>query len=863
MRHSAALPQDSLGNVAVYNPDLLSKEELVAYFVARRPLLTRMLEDIGRAGSAQHHLLIGTRGMGKTTLLKRIRYAVEDDPELSAKWFPLTFPEEQYNVGTLSDLYLNCVDALSDALEAHGKLAEAKDLDAKVGAISELEEGARSREALGLLLNGAERLGKGFVLLLDNIDILLDRIKDQSWAFRELLSKEDRLLVIGASASHPEETYSYGASFYDFFKVHELRGLPEKEAREMMLHLSDARGTSHVRQVIERDRARLRTLHTLSGGNPRTLVLLYFLLSQSAEGNARTDLERLLDQITPLYKAKIEVLAPQAQKVLDAVAAHWHPVTAAQAAERARMDVGAVSSQLTRLLKEGIVEKTATPSGTKTAYQVAERLLNIWYLMRQSRRLKQRLVWLVEFLRMFYGHQELPEEARGHLWRRTSHDEDWKRVRHAEYGFALAEALGKGPLSRALTSASVREMVQTSGVRKRLEELLDLEGEDSEFKPMVHKHREAVELREKVLGTKVDNWGWNAQTFADLLGSSLRLSLEQKQGCAELLESLDGELIEGLEAMLQAEVQQWYRGLRASDLVDGVLRALRDGYMQAHNDVEGAYEAAEVFRLPALPLIPIVFKLKKEFREALLQQALKLSNESGGCAWGWNEIGVLLNTRQRDVEAESAFRKAIAIDPEYAAPWHNLGAVLHKGFKRDAEAEDAFRMAVQLAPTVYRFWADFAWNLYVSNRADSEAEDAARRAVELNPNAIDATHILACILLRRGKWEEAFGLLKRFILEADPDCLERPWTSILRLFGECVRAGKTAEAIALLDYIGYGERWLPLRAALLAFIEGRSSLLAIAPELRAPAEGILTELEALGHSMPEKAPKSGSKVKAK
>lgn len=39
------------------------------------------------------------------------------------------------------------------------------------------------------------------------------------------------------------------------------------------------------------------------------------------------------------------------------------------------------------------------------------------------------------------------------------------------------------------------------------------------------------------------------------------------------------------------------------------------------------------------------------------------------------------------MEAESAYRKAIAIDPEYAAPWHNLGVVLHKGFKRDAEAD--------------------------------------------------------------------------------------------------------------------------------------------------------------------------------
>src|SRR5437879_3581955 len=102
--------QEPLRGVAIYNPGLLSKQELIGLWVARQPLLELLLEDLRRVGPedhAQHHLLIGQRGMGKTMLLRRLRYAIEDDAQLDREWLPLVFPEEQYNVVRLSDLYAN------------------------------------------------------------------------------------------------------------------------------------------------------------------------------------------------------------------------------------------------------------------------------------------------------------------------------------------------------------------------------------------------------------------------------------------------------------------------------------------------------------------------------------------------------------------------------------------------------------------------------------------------------------------------------------------------------------------------------------------------------------------------------------
>ncbi len=173
------LDQYPLRDTAIYNPHLLSKEELIGLFAVRRQLLERLLEDLSRCTpceTPQQHLLVAQRGMGKTMLLRRLQFAIEDDPELDAVWLPLTFPEEQYNVGGLSDLWLNCIDALGDALDRLGRGAEAERLDSQVETLSTLDEEPRARETLALLTQTASELGKRLVLLIDNIDLILERI---------------------------------------------------------------------------------------------------------------------------------------------------------------------------------------------------------------------------------------------------------------------------------------------------------------------------------------------------------------------------------------------------------------------------------------------------------------------------------------------------------------------------------------------------------------------------------------------------------------------------------------------------------------------------------------------------------------
>ncbi len=369
----------------------------------------------------------------------------------------------------LSDFWANCLDALSDMLDAQGREAEAATIDEAVSRLP-AEEWQRASVALDLLTHWAERADKG--LLLDNTGLVLERLSASHWTLREALSQHKRLVVIGAAPTPIVATYEYHGAFYDFFQVHEWRGLSMDETREVLLSLTALHHTPHVAAIVDQDPRRLHALRDLTGGNPRVLVVLSQVLAQTQDGSAISELEQILDLHTPYYKAIFESLSTQAQQLVDAMCLHWHPLTAATlvALPSVRLETNTVSAQLDRLTRDGVVEKAPTPAGEKLLYQVAERFFNIWYLMRASRRLRRELIWLVNFLTAFYAPPEL--HARAQCFLRSA-----PIPRRAEMAFAYAQTVKEPALRQALEYESLRSMLRERQQRRqRLDTWLDFEG---------------------------------------------------------------------------------------------------------------------------------------------------------------------------------------------------------------------------------------------------------------------------------------------------------------------------------------------------------------------------------------------------
>ncbi len=408
-------------DLAIYNPSRLSDENFLMGFVARQRITERILDRLRQIqpdSLAQHRLIVGQRGMGKTSLLRRLAIEVQRDPFLSVVLLPLTFREEQYNIHSLHVLWCNCLDSLGDYFEASNQIEKAGDLDRDV---ADLERtGTRDgHAAFELFRSWFKREGRRPLLLIDNLDIVFGLLsKDDEWSLRRVLQQAGGIVVIGASTSALEVAFNPTAAFYEFFQVDVLERLDLEEVKACLGQLASRRGQAGqvVQELMAKDPARIQVLHDLTGGNPRTLVMLYLVL-EATEDDLMVDLERLLDQATPLYKARVEKLALQARVVFDAVALNWDPVTAADLAAACTLEINTVSTQLDRLVRDGVVEKTSLSTTRRTGFQVNERFFNIWYLMRHGpRRQRQRLKWLVEMLRRLYTPTAPEDRAQAQIY---------------------------------------------------------------------------------------------------------------------------------------------------------------------------------------------------------------------------------------------------------------------------------------------------------------------------------------------------------------------------------------------------------------------------------------------------------------
>ena len=178
---------NTLPGISVYNQSRLDDDNFVANFVARTNELEQLLDELramAHSGESRHAIIVGSRGMGKSTLLRRLAIAVNRDKELSEAFMPLPFREEQYNVISLDAFWRNCGEALAEWCEQTGKDKLARELDRAV-ASSEWRSAEKSEAAF---LRYCKQFGRRPVLLLDNLDIILDGLSEKdNWTLRRTL----------------------------------------------------------------------------------------------------------------------------------------------------------------------------------------------------------------------------------------------------------------------------------------------------------------------------------------------------------------------------------------------------------------------------------------------------------------------------------------------------------------------------------------------------------------------------------------------------------------------------------------------------------------------------------------------------
>ncbi len=414
-----------------YTPDEIPEDEFLNRFVVRHEVFEEIFEELKEADYSvpnQHYIMTGQRGQGKTTLLRKLKLEVEKDKKLSKFLLPVKFSEEQYRVRQLCRFWEEVADYLEIHYESlfNGLLAEVEehidDEDYPVKCFSYLEKKLKKSK-------------KKLLILVDNIDEFLAKIKpEEQHQLREILLTSSSFIIVGGSTKMFEQQYDYSKPFYEFFKIIRLEELSFDESIALLRVLGDEEQSKKIDEIVAQTPQRIETLRRVTGGVPRTMVMLFDIFVED-NGNAFDDLLKILDEVTPLYKDRMDDLPPVLQEIVDTIALNWDGMSTKEIAKKTRMESKVVSAQMKQLEKYQIVDSDAV--GKNKIYIIKERFFNIWYLMRYGRKKERtRVEWLVKFLLSWYSPKELEDKAKS-FRNRLVHGE----ALNESYVYVMGEAL--------------------------------------------------------------------------------------------------------------------------------------------------------------------------------------------------------------------------------------------------------------------------------------------------------------------------------------------------------------------------------------------------------------------------------------
>lgn len=821
----------SLWSPLASTPALLSRDELRALMVGRMSQLRALQGALAEGGG--HALVVGAPGVGKSLLLARFALSVLDEPELASRWQPLTLPPTLLNVTGAAGLGVSALLTLADREEERGRAASAEALRAEVSGGATESGGRLSWE----LLRGWCRVeGRGLVIVVDDLDQLAERMQDGGKALRQILAEPGPLRLIGSARRSLSAEAEGAHPLAGALREVALPAMTEEESRELLARLAGPRSARGVLELLS-DPGASRALITLSDGLPSALIQLFEALYLASSAELPVIMDRWLDRSTAVNALRLDGLAHQAQQLVGGLAALSDPCTAAELAAQVGLDVNAVSSQLSRLVRQGVVEKVMLPDSGRTGFQIADRRFSLWLQHRSAPLGRRRVQHLASFLALLAGAEAVDPRANRALpaaW-------DLRPSRSADLDCGALSLTVDGAGEEGVGSDAATGWGRLGDLRKNT----------------LRHYAEAEDAYNRALA--IDGglaWVWNnlgnlmrgAMLRPDEAESAYRSALHRHPGLAlgwlnlgNLLAAEADRPEEAEEALRRALSLQQGRAEAWASLGELLGRVGRDAEAAEalHEALSRDPSRAAWWRGAAI----LAERLGDHANaEQAWREAVKRAPED---AAAWTGLGRCQGRRGAGLAAEKALRKAIVLQPNRPEPWRALGELLSGVDSRLNEAESALRQAVvRTAEPAASAGHDLAlaWFLLTTERGVEEAERRAAALAISHPAAAGPVAVLFGARVRRGALEEAEGPLRRLL--AGPG----PWTesvlaALLAWISEAAAGGRAAALAEALAESGMDLSWRPLYEALLARAGEGTRLLRLAPELRAPSAQLLARMK--------------------
>ena len=465
--------------------------------------------------------------------------------------------------------------------------------------------------------------------------LLGDQISEaDAWVLRHTLINEPRIMLLASATARFKAIENADRAMFELFKQHQPEAFGRAGCRAIWTATTGE---------VPRD-GRIRPIQILTGGNPRLLVITALFGADLSFHELMEELTRLVDEHTEYFKSHLDDLAPVERKVFLSLAEIWDPATARQVSEAARLEVSATSSLLGRLVDRGAV-CVARHEGRTKWYQVAERMYNIYYLMRHRGAQADRVRALVNFMVSFYAPKELLSVAQRMAEEACTLDSSRRSDHYLAYAGIVKHPAAQSIIARILESTPL-EFFNAPDCPPAIRDL----ARDREL--LLPTHRElASDTRNPVESPKEPDINEQVATLmerADDLCKTPEGREELERLCLEVVDR---------------PPYRWEAFLIVSRLL-----LIRFGHA------------------------------KEE--EAASRKVIEPASRS---ADGWMWLGITLDYLERHDEAEAALRKAIELAPKSAVGWALLGDFFHV-FNRHEDAVDALRKAIELDPNETHWW---------------------------------------------------------------------------------------------------------------------------------------------------------------
>lgn len=280
------------------------------------------------------------------------------------------------------------------------------------------------------------------VVLFEGLDRQLRALGIQGRReLRRLLGDGPDTWIVGAGMTLPDELTAADEAFFAAFDPWPVEALDDEEGGRLL----DRVARESVHDI--RWRGRRRTLLTLAGGNPRTLVALGQRERKARDRPPSEILRQVVHQFTPQHRNKLRDLSPQAQRIVTVLAAAPRELGPSELATAIDSSTTQMSVQARRLVDDGVLRRRS--DGRQTWYRLSDPGFRYWLEYRNARWRQTRAGWAALLVDALYRPPALYEPAS------TTPSQPWRDVVR-ELGAAV-RPLDRARAAAALTAASELE----------------------------------------------------------------------------------------------------------------------------------------------------------------------------------------------------------------------------------------------------------------------------------------------------------------------------------------------------------------------------------------------------------------------